>query len=743
MRYVPSIVASTRAAAGAAALCLVPLAALSGAVPEPLVVVSETGVFQLDNATSVQAPPGDAGAQVAAEYLRDLFKQHNGLDLRTGGTDTRHTITFARERGLPAEGYHLQVQPQGVRISASDDAGLFYGVVSLWQLAPLQSGGPVAAQRIEDAPRFAWRGLMLDSARHFQSPEFVHRMIDWMALHKLNVLHWHLTDDQGWRVEILKYPRLTTIGAWRGGEHEGGFYTQAQIRALVAFAATRHVRILPEIDLPGHATAAIAAYPALGAASTPLQVSGRWGVHTHLLNLEPGTLRFLDEVFAEILALFPSPDVHVGGDEVVPDEWLSASVQARMRALHLAPEEVQHYVTQHVSAFLTARGRRMVGWDEILTPTLSKEAIVMSWRGVAGARQAAAAGNDAVLSPDPALYFDHRQSTLREEPPGRLAPVDLKSVYEFEPVEPALSPAERRHVLGLQANLWTEHIRTEQRLEWMALPRAAAIAEAGWSHSRDWPRFLRALPALMRRYEALGLHYADSVFGIDVRLNRVQDRIEATLANLPGLELLGDIAIRVSFDGADPAATSPRYAQPLIVRPGMLLRAATYRDGERLSRVVAQRIDEHAGLRRDSHELERCGEAVGLLLEPENAPAGEAPLAVDIMRPCWWQRGVELTHGAHVSAAVAALPFNYELGADLSRVRRGDAQTRYGELRLHADGCDAPVIATLPFGPPQPGVQSLAAQSLPALAGRHDLCIDVARPGADPLWALDWIENTE
>src|SRR5580692_9931277 len=539
-----------RAAIRAAALFLsigVPFTAYCGVIPLPAEVITGVGSFRVGAATVVRVPRGDGDAEQAGRYLCELWTRTNGLTLpvtigsaNTSATST-DTIAFQRHSGFGPEAYAIEVAPQRITVSATSAAGLFYGAVTLWQLLPPGGNqGEIPAQTIRDAPAYPWRGLMLDSARHFQSPAFIRSMIDWMAWHKLNVLHWHLTDDQGWRLEIRKYPRLTSVGAWRvepDGARYGGFYTQDEVRDIVRFAAARHVQIVPEIDMPGHATAAIAAYPALGSGtgSETLRVSANWGVLNHLFNLEPGTFGFLDDVLAEVVQLFPSPIIHIGGDEAVKDEW-NASPQIRAREAELGihdPDALQAYFTQKIGTYLATQGRRIVGWDEILQPGLRKDAIVMSWHGVSGAHLAAAAGNDAVLAPDPGLYFDHRQSTLPDEPPGRLKVLSLEDVYRFEPQDPSQSTAERSHVLGMQANLWTEHMQTEARVQWMALPRAAALAEVAWSPAprRRWADFLQRLVPMFARYRAFGLNYADSVFAPAAQVSPAPGGFTLTLSN--------------------------------------------------------------------------------------------------------------------------------------------------------------------------------------------------------------------
>jgi hexosaminidase len=719
------------------------------------------GSFELSAATIIEAPRAGRGAADAARYLTDLWRRTNGMILAvrssSAGASTDSFIRFQHQPGLGPEAYRVEVAPHRIVVSASTATGLFYGAVTLWQLMPAgPKSGAIAAQTIIDEPRYAWRGLMLDSSRHFQSPAFIRSMIDWMAWHKLNVLHWHLTDDQGWRLEIKRYPRLTSVGSWRipatvpgtaAPKPYGGYYTQEEVRSIVAFAATRHVQIIPEIDMPGHAQAAVAAYPEIGSIdghpSPP--VSSKWGVNPYLFNLEPSTFEFLRNVLDEVLQLFPSHYVHIGGDEAVKDQWKSsASVRARAAQLGIKDAEaLQTYFTQEIGSYLTSKGRRAVGWDEIMQPGLARNAVVMSWHGTTGARAAAIRGNDAILAPDPGLYLDHRQSRLAGEPPGRLAVLSLKDVYDFEPRDTELTPAQQQHVLGLQAELWTEHMQTEKRVEWMALPRAAALAEVGWSpQPKNWPNFLRRLAPMFARYRAFNLNYADSAFGIEPDFAADGDKVRVTLANLPELrDAALDADIRYTLDGTDPNAASTRYGEALDLAAGTELRAATFLGAEQVSRTWSSQVSAVSAVRRSSNQLDPCGNAVGLLLEPAGG-ASRAPLAVDIMNPCWIYRNVELGSASRVTAAVAALPFNYELGLDAAKIRVGDNRTPVGELEVHVDGCDTASLGVLPLAPAagKDGITELPPLKLPRLSGRHDVCLRFARPRLDPLWALDWVE---
>jgi hexosaminidase len=714
-------------------------------VPKPQHVQHHAGCFAVDAATRLEVPHADVSARFAADWLTRHWQMTSGFLASSAPRPGHGMIAFVREQGLPGEGYRIAIGTDAITVSASSDVGLFYGAVSLWQLLPPGGGRCIPTQSIDDAPRFVWRGLLLDSSRHFQSVEFMHGMLDWMAWHKLNVLHWHLTDDQGWRVEIKKYPRLTSVGAWRGSY--GGFYTQEELRELVSYGALRGVRIVPEIDMPGHVTAALAAYPEYGATGQKPEVSTHWGVHSHLLNLEPVTLKFLEDVLDEVLSIFPSKDIHLGGDEVTKTEWLeSAAMRELARSLDLkSAADLQPYLTRHMADYLRSRGRRLVGWDEILTPGLPKDAIVSSWPPLEGARRASEIGNDTVLSPDPNLYLDHRQSPLPSEPPGRVIVISTKDIYNFDPLGATPTPQQMQHVLGVQANLWTEHVRTEPRAEWMMLPRAAALAEVGWSSERDFNDFAARLPALFARYRSAHLNYADSLFGVESHVQRMDGkRVQVQLGNTAEFPAMPGASLRYSVD-KPLTQGSARYSKPLVLKQGSVLRSATFVGNAQVSRTLIQSIDTHSGRRFDSRELALCTEGVALLMEAANSD-GDAhqPMAIDILNPCWKAHGVDLSRGARLQAAVAPLLFNFEIGKAVDDIKLGGNETSRGELEVHVDDCAAPAVARLPLaGATDQGVSELAPVGLAKLPGRHDLCFTFARPALNPMWGLDWVEFKE
>ncbi|MFG2225522.1 beta-N-acetylhexosaminidase [Streptomyces sp. NPDC048644] len=497
----------------------------------------------LDEGTGIEA---QAGAGFVAQWLRATVGAATGLPLppHHAGCTSRILLRVTPEtgRGLGPEGYRLVIGEGLVTLEGGGEAGLFWGAQTLRQLlgpdafrraplAPDVRAWALPALRIEDAPRFGWRGTMLDVARHFTPKDGVLRWIDLLAAHKLNVLHLHLTDDQGWRIEIARHPELTRTGGWRertklghrasplwDERPYGGYYTQDDIREIVAYAAQRHISVVPEIDIPGHAQAAIAAYPELGNTdvidTTSLKVWDTWGVNPNVLAPTDNTLRFYEEVLEEVLELFPSPFVHIGGDECPKDQWkASATAQARIAELGLDGEDgLQSWFIRHFDRWLADRGRRLIGWDEILEGGLAEGAAVASWRGYAGGIAAARAGHDVVMCPEQQVYLDHRQHAGPDEPVPLGFVRTLEDVYRFEPLPPQLTDREAAHVLGTQANVWTEVLESRQRIDYQVFPRLAAFAEVAWSQlpspqDRDYQEFTRRMTVHYRRLDALGVAY--------------------------------------------------------------------------------------------------------------------------------------------------------------------------------------------------------------------------------------------
>nr|MCU0623505.1 beta-N-acetylhexosaminidase [Gemmatimonadaceae bacterium] len=509
-------------------------------IPVPVSMRAEPGCFEVRAGTVIAAGPG---AEPVARQLAELLAPSTGWHLRVGGANesgaSRIVLRLdASLDSLGPEGYRLDVGARGVTMRAAAPAGLFYAMQSFRQLLPAAIERrarvrgvrwTVPATRIVDRPRFAWRGSHLDVARHFMPAEFVKKWLELMALQKLNRFHWHLTDDQGWRLEVPGWPRLTEVGAWRrrtlrGGyttdstkwqweeRRHGGFYTADDVREIVAYAAARHIVVVPEIDLPAHTTAAIAAYPSLGVFGTATEPQGWWGLSQDVLVPDSASLAFATDVLTHVLTLFPSPWIHVGGDEVPMRYWASSPrAQAQKARIGVADEPaLQSWFIGQLDAWLAARGRRLVGWDEILEGGLARDATVMSWRGSAGGIAAAKAGRDVVMAPNSHTYFDYYQSRDRSTEPlaiGGFLPLD--SVYAYEPVPASLTPEEARRVLGTQGQIWTEYIRTPKEAEYMAFPRLIALSEVAWSPAarRDWRDFRGRLSVQLSRWRVLDVAY--------------------------------------------------------------------------------------------------------------------------------------------------------------------------------------------------------------------------------------------
>jgi hexosaminidase len=533
-------------------LTLITIAALAAAqlpapsvIPRPVSMTPGSSQFVLTSGTVVVT---DRATRAIGNLLADWLEPATGYRLSVTGAagNATRVVSLRLDPALARlgeEGYRLSVTPARITIRAFRPAGVFYGVQTLRQLLPPEifRQAPVAgiawqapALEIEDMPRFQWRGAHLDVSRSFMPKEFVKKYIDLLALHKLNRFHWHLTDDQGWRIEIKKYPLLTSVGAWRrnslvGVQHayadttqwvydnvpHGGFYTQDDVREVVAYAKARFITVVPEIEMPGHAQAAIAAYPWLGNTGAQLEVLTHWGVDENIMNPSDSAIHFMQDVLTEVLALFPGRWIHTGGDEAPKAQWQASPVaQERIRELGLRNEnELQSWLTAQMSQFLAARGRALVGWDEILEggmEGLAPNAVVMSWRGIEGGVAAAQAGHDVVMTPTSNTYFDYYQSRNTAAEPlaiGGFLPLD--SVYAYEPVPAALTPEQAAHVLGTQGQIWTEYQRNPKNVEYMVFPRLVALAEVAWTprERKDFRDFLLRLDTHTRRLNILDVNY--------------------------------------------------------------------------------------------------------------------------------------------------------------------------------------------------------------------------------------------
>ncbi len=507
-------------------------------VPLPVSLTQGTGHFTITATTPIVT---DATFRARGQQLASALAPATGFDLDVRPLPAPRTphIAITEQKSLAAtlgdEGYRLEVTPQRIVIQAAAPAGAFYAIQSLRQLLPAAVyreavvkgvDWQVPAVTIEDRPRFGWRGAHLDVSRYFMPKEFVKKYIDLIALHKMNRFHWHLTDDQGWRLEVKQYPRLTEVGAWRketligryrergrafDGVRHGGFYTQDDVREVVQYAAERFVTVVPEIEMPGHSQAIIAAYPELGSTDQPVEVGTFWGVAPYLLNAEPSTIAFMQNILTEVLDLFPSPWIHVGGDEAEKTQWKSnPRIQARIKELGLQNEaELQSWFIRQMDDFLTRKGRRLIGWDEILEGGLAENATVMSWRGLEGAIAAARSGHDAVLAPTTHTYFDYYQAKDQSKEPLAIGGfVPLEKVYTWEPMPDMLEPEFHKHILGVQGQLWTEYLPTPKAVEYMAFPRLTALAEVAWTPTaqRKLDEFRTRLAAHLQRLQILDVN---------------------------------------------------------------------------------------------------------------------------------------------------------------------------------------------------------------------------------------------
>lgn len=572
------------------------------------------GDFVLNNNTVIVYPAGDDTMKRNAEFLAGYIKEQTGKELEvTNKSVDRNAIILST--GLDdknKEAYHLEVEKHLIRIQGASAAGVFYGIQTLRKSMAEAGHADVAfpAVEINDYPRFSYRGVHLDVSRHFFPADSIKRFIDMLALHNINRFHWHLTDDQGWRIEIKKRPELTTIGSKRAetvighnsGEYDhvpyGGFYTQDEAREIVKYAQDRFITIIPEIDLPGHMQAALAAYPYLGCTGGPYEVWKQWGVSDDVLCAgNDETLKFIEDVLGEIVEIFPSEYIHVGGDECPKVRWQKCpKCQARIKALgikaddkHTAEQKLQAYIIDYAEKFLKGKGRKMIGWEEILEGGLSPTATVMSWRGKEGGIEAAKMGNDAIMTPASHLYFDYYQTMDTEKEPLAIGGyVSVERVYSYEPIDPSLTADEATHIIGVQANLWTEYVPTFSQLEYMELPRLAALSEVQWTmpDKKNYDNFLQRLPQLISIYDREGYNYAKHVF--NVKAEYITDYVNNSIKVV--LSAIGNSPIYYTLDGSEPTEKSQLYGDTLSLKESCVLKAMTVRNNKK-SDVLTEKID--------------------------------------------------------------------------------------------------------------------------------------------------------
>lgn len=515
-------------------------------IPKPLEASQSEGSFTLLESTSIRH---HKDLRIEAELLASAIERATGFkpslydeSLKIKLSQPIH-LTLGKD-GEAKEGYELTVTKAGIQIKGNDSAGAFYGCQSLIQLIPVDGAKEVPLCSVTDQPRFGWRGMHLDVGRHMFATEDIKKFIDWLAFHKINTFHWHLTEDQGWRIEIKKYPKLTEVGAYRAstppygdrrgsdGKRYGGFYTQEQIKEIVAYAKARHITVVPEIDMPGHMAAAIAAYPNLGntdIANYSPKVETLWGVHPYILAPKEDTFQFIDDILTEVCELFPSTYIHIGGDEAPKKQWKQskfAQSVIQREGLH-SEHELQSYFIKRVEKILESKGRKLIGWDEIREGGLSPNATVMCWKGngIKSAVASAREGHDVVMAPNSNTYFDHYQRPAKEELAKGVefeaigGNLTLQRLYQFEPVPSALDEKTRGHILGVQGQLWTEYMHTWDKVEYMAFPRVAAMSELGWTRHDDknYEDFRARLTTITQHYKKAGVNCATPYDGAETK----------------------------------------------------------------------------------------------------------------------------------------------------------------------------------------------------------------------------------
>ena len=575
-----------------------------GVIPQPQHLRVDEGHFAITRNVPFYLDEKTPEMERIAGFLNERLATAAGFTLKVEEADLRNTekpgIWFMNA-GQSSESYYLQVLPERILVEYGDGAGAFYALQTLLQLLPTEIFADhrvhgvrweVPCCDIEDAPRFAYRGMHLDCCLHFFEMDFLKRYIDLMALHKVNRFHWHLTEDQGWRLEIKKYPLLTEKGQWRketvigslksgvyDGIPHGGYYSQEEVRELVQYAAERYVTIIPEIEMPGHALAAISCYPELSCGlEDHYETATKWGVFKQVFCTKEETFKFLEDVMDEVFELFPSKLVHIGGDECPKASWQKCPhCQAMIRKLGLKDEfELQSWFITRMEKYINSKGHEIIGWDEILQGGLAPNAKVMSWLGEEGGIKAAQQHHEVVMAPYPKYYLDYWQADPDSEPLAMDGPTLLRTMYEYEPVPAVLTPEEARYIIGVEGCVWTEYMPTPARVEYMAWPRMCAIAESGWSIApKDWDGFTRRLEKHLQRLDNLHVGYCHAFWNpfIEFHDDTKYDKVVTLSVDAP------DAEIRYTLDGSEPTMASPRYELPFVINRQQTVTARAFRDG--------------------------------------------------------------------------------------------------------------------------------------------------------------------
>lgn len=589
-------------------------------IPLPQKVETRKGEpFLLNRNTQIVYPKGNSELQQVASFLSRYIRESTGLDLAITNHSKKNNVILLQSSlsDMNKEAYRMDVSSARIFIQGASHAGVFYGVQTLRKSLPVKKTASVvfSSVLISDFPRFSYRGMHLDVSRHTFSVDSIKIYIDMMALHNMNRLHWHLTDDQGWRIEIKKYPALTKVGSVRqqtvigknSGRYDGvpynGFYTQEEVRDIVKYAKERFVTIIPEIDLPGHMQAALAAYPNLGCTGGPYEVAESWGIFEDVLCAgNEDVYPFLNNIFKEIIDLFPSEYIHVGGDECPKTKWEKCpKCQAKIKELgflkdehHTAEEKLQSSVIKRVGAYIASRGRKIIGWDEILEGGAAPNSTIMSWRGTEGGIAAARQGHDAIMTPSSALYFNYYQSqNLKNEPLAIGGYIPVEKVYAYEPVPAELSDEQKKHIIGTQANVWTEYIKSFSLLQYMVLPRMAALAEIQWMmpENKNYNAFLQRLTRMLSVYKANGYSYAQHVFDVKDEVVAGKDNRQIVLH----LSTFDHAPIYYTTDGSEPDENSTLYQENITIDRPVQVKAVAVRDGKAKGTTFERSFDINKG----------------------------------------------------------------------------------------------------------------------------------------------------
>jgi hexosaminidase len=581
-------------------------------IPQPVKAEVHDGSMELNNDTRIIFASGNKELAETASLMADFLRERTGLDISTSDnlSEKNNVICLALDpdlENLTKEGYTLFIDQVMIELSSTSPEGIFRGFQTLRQLLPAEiekidgaSGKSifVPAMEIIDQPRFGWRGMLLDCGRHFMSVDFVKRYIDLLAYHKMNVLHWHLTEDQGWRIEIKKYPRLTEVGAWRtydDGTRYGGFYTQEQIREVVEYARKRYVTIIPEIEMPGHSVAALAAYPEYSCTGGPFEVETAWGVHKDVYCAgKEETFQFLEDVLTEVMELFPGKYIHIGGDECPKDRWKECpDCQARIKEEGLKDEhELQSWFITRIEKFLNSHGRQIIGWDEILEGGLAPGATVQSWRGMKGAIEAAKSGHDAIASPTSHAYFDYP-----------LENIDLEKVYNFDPIPEELSEDEAKHILGGECNMWTERA-PQELVDSKVFPRILAMSEVLWSYpyQRDYEAFRQKVQAHYPRLDNMGVNYGPESKPVTIEVEAKLEKGNYSVVLKPGETGLD---IYYSLDGKAADKQAEIYSDPFTISSSKIITAQAFKNGKLYGKPESLAIVTHLGIGKEVDYLNK------------------------------------------------------------------------------------------------------------------------------------------